>query len=130
MGRKVAQRCRPLPEGQTVPVGVPLPGRPRHRRRERHRLAEDRRVGRGGQAWCCAAWLTVWVSDGGGAGGEAGVAAVDGGDRVGADRQRGGGEGGRAAGSSVPVPRVVEPSLKVTVPVGVPAPGPSPSPSP
>ena len=36
----------------TVPVGVPAPGRDGgHRRREGHRLAEHRRVGRRGQAW-------------------------------------------------------------------------------
>ena len=41
------------------------------------------------------------------------------------DRQRRGRESGRSlplTTLSVPVPRVVEPSLKVTVPVGVPAP--------
>ena len=37
--------------------------------------------------------------------------------------QRGGGEGRHPAASSVPVPSVVAPSRKVTVPVGVPPPG-------
>ena len=65
------------------------------------------------------AWLTVWVSAAEVLVVEVGVAAVDGGDRVGA--RRASVEVVKVASplaSSVPVPRVVVPSLKVTVPVG------------
>ena len=54
------------------------------------------------------------------AGHEGRVAAIGGGDRMAAGAERAGGEGGLRAAVSAPVPRVVAPSLKVTVPVGVP----------
>ena len=67
----------------TVPVGVPLPGAAAlDRGREGHRLAEDRRVGRGDVSARGRRVLVDRLGQrGGGAGGEVAVAAVDGGDR-------------------------------------------------
>src|SRR5206468_2462187 len=67
------------------------------RRREGHRLAEGRRVGRGGQRRRRRRRVDLLAQRRRGVAAEVRVAAVDGGDRVGADGQRGG-EGGDAAG--------------------------------
>ena len=114
----------------TVPVGVPAPGLVGgDRGGEGHRWPKTDGIRRGRPGRVrgrpCS---TTGSASRRGAGEEVGVAAVDGGDRVAADR-RGGAVLKVAvvtppAVLSVPVPRIVPPSMKVTVPVGVPAPGP------
>src|ERR1043166_1201845 len=62
--------------------------------REHHRLAKDRRVGRGGHRGGTGHFIDLLGQDRGGVSDETGVAAIDSGDGVGGDAQGAGGESG------------------------------------